>query len=215
MNLVDLKTIDYKKAWDLQKVYYNKALEYKKNNLKTENTLIFCEHPPVYTLGKSANESNILLSSEMLGAEVYRIERGGDITFHGLGQLVGYPIFDLDSLNLGIKDFVFNIEEMLIETVAHYGLNAGRDPKNAGVWLDVNTKNQRKIAALGFKISKKISMHGFALNVNTDLSWFQKVVPCGLVGLGVTSLSKELGKEVDFNEVQSVLLAEFKKVFSI
>ena len=141
--------------WDFQKELYNKAIEQKKEFQEIENTLIFCEHPSVYTLGKSGNESNLLFSKEMLGAEVYRIERGGDITFHGEGQLVGYPIFDLDSLNIGIKDFVFAIEQMIINTVAHYGIIAERDSKNAGVWLDVGSKNQRKIAALGFKISKK------------------------------------------------------------
>lgn len=215
MKVIDLGKEDYLKVWEFQKTLYQKALALKKGNLPIENTLIFCEHPPVYTLGKSGNESNLLFSKELLGAEVYRIERGGDITFHGEGQLVGYPIFDLDSLNLGIKDFVFAIEQMIINTVAHYGIVAERDPKNAGVWLDVGKKNQRKIAALGFKISKKISMHGFALNINTDLAWFNKVVPCGLVGLGVTSLEKELGGLQDFNKVKEVLLAELKKVFLI
>lgn len=215
MKIIDLGKEDYLKVWDFQKELYNKALDLKKENLSVENTLIFCEHPPVYTLGKSGNESNLLFSKELLGAEVYRIERGGDITFHGEGQLVGYPIFDLDSLNIGIKDFVFSIEQVIINTVAHFGIEAARDPKNAGVWLSVGEKNQRKIAALGFKISKKISMHGFALNVNTDLTWFSKVVPCGLVGLGVTSLEKELKNKQDFQQVQAILLAEFKKVFSI
>tara|TARA_B110000495_G_C22973556_1_gene571606 strand:+ start:850 stop:1500 length:651 start_codon:yes stop_codon:yes gene_type:complete len=215
MRIIDLGKEDYLKVWDFQKELYHKALDLKKENLSVENTLIFCEHPPVYTLGKSGNESNLLFSKELLGAEVYRIERGGDITFHGEGQLVGYPIFDLDSLNIGIKDFVFAIEQVIINTVAHFGIEAARDPKNAGVWLAVGEKNQRKIAALGFKISKKISMHGFALNVNTDLTWFSKVVPCGLVGLGVTSLEKELKNKQDFQQVQAILLAEFKKVFSI
>lgn len=215
MKIIDLGKEDYLKVWDFQKDLYQNALALKKENLEVENTLIFCEHPPVYTLGKSGKESNLLFSKEMLGAEIYRIERGGDITFHGEGQLVGYPIFDLDSLNIGIKDFVFGIEQMIINTVAHYGLKAERDTKNAGVWLDVGTKNQRKIAALGFKISKKISMHGFALNINTDLAWFNKVVPCGLVGLGVTSLEKELGAKQDFQKTQGILLQEFKKVFQL
>ena len=212
MKVIDLKTIEYQIAWTVQKEMFNKALEQKKNNFPIENSLILCQHPAVYTLGKSADETNVLLNPKMLGADVLRIERGGDITFHGLGQLVGYPIFDLDSLNLGIKDFVFKIEQMLINTIAHYGLVAERDEKNAGVWLEVGTKHQRKIAALGFKISKKISMHGFSLNINTDLSWFQKIVPCGLVGLGVTSLQKELKKEIDFKSTQEIMLKEFKKV---
>lgn len=215
MKLIDLGKEDYLKVWEYQKGLYNKAIAQKKEYIDIENSLIFCEHPPVYTLGKSGNESNLLFSKEILGAPVYRIERGGDITFHGEGQLVGYPIFDLDSIDIGIKDFVFAIEEMIINTVAHYGIIAERDEKNAGVWLDVGKKNQRKIAALGFKISKKISMHGFALNINTDLSWFNKVVPCGLVGLGVTSLEKELNTKQDYKKVQAVLLSEFKKVFPL
>ncbi len=215
MKTIDLSVNDFQKTWQFQKELFSKALENKKQGKKIENILIICQHPPVFTLGKSADSTNFLLNKEMLGAEIYRIERGGDVTFHGLGQLVGYPIFDLDSLALGIKDFVFNIEQMLINTVAHYNINAERDSKNAGVWLEVGTKNQRKIAALGFKISKKISMHGFALNVNTDLSWFQKIVPCGLQGLGVTSLEKELGKKQNFKEVQEILLKEFKAVFHL
>jgi len=215
MKTIDLKVVDFLESWNFQKQLYNKALSQKKLSQAIENTLIVCQHPPVFTIGKSGNESNFLMNKEFLDANVYRIERGGDITFHGIGQLVGYPIFDLDSLNIGIKDFVFKIEQMLIDTIAHYNIIAERDIKNAGVWLDVGKPKQRKIAALGFKISKKISMHGFALNINTDLSWFDKVVPCGLVGLGVTSLQKELGKELDFNEVQEVLLMEFKKIFQI
>ena len=213
MKILELNIIEYQDAWDIQKQLFKQAIENKSNNLLNENTLIFCEHPPVYTLGKSGDETNFLMTKEMLGAEIFRIERGGDVTFHGLGQLVGYPIFDLETLNLGIKDFVFKIEQMIINTVAHFGLKAERDEKNAGVWLDVGKKNQRKIAALGFKISKKISMHGFALNINTDLSWFSKVVPCGLVGLGVTSLEKELGAKQNFESVKEILLKEFKKEF--
>lgn len=215
MKILELNIIDYKEAWDIQKQLFKQALDNKSNNISNENTLVFCEHPPVFTLGNNGNESNFLMTKEMLGAEIYRIERGGDVTFHGLGQLVGYPIFDLETLQLGIKEFVFKIEQMIINTVAHYGLLAERDDENAGVWLDVGKKNQRKIAALGFKISKKISMHGFALNINTDLSWFSKVVPCGLVGLGVTSLEKELGEKQDFESVKAILLKEFKKEFGL
>lgn len=214
-NIIDLQTKEYLEVWEFQKNLYNKALDQKKNSNKVENTLIFCQHFPVFTLGKSAKESNLLMNKDILGAEVFRVERGGDITFHGLDQLVGYPIFDLDSLNIGIKDFVDGIEQMIINTVAHYNIIAERDPNNAGVWIGVGTKSQRKIAALGFKISKKISMHGFALNINTDLSWFQKVVPCGLVGLGVTSLKKELGEAQDFKKVQEILLKEFIKTFNL
>ena len=213
MKLIDLKTIDYTEAWELQKTLFNTALEQKRHSKQTKNTLIFCQHPPVYTLGKSGNESNLLFSKKMLGAELIKIERGGDITFHGLEQLVGYPILDLDTLNIGIRDFVCKIEQVLINTISHYNIKAERDSKNAGVWIDVGTPKQRKIAALGFKISKKITMHGFALNVNTDLSWFQKIIPCGLVSLGVTSLEKELDSKQNFSAVQEALLKEFRKFF--
>lgn len=215
MNLIELNLIDYKEAWDFQKQLFNDALQKKKQNLAIENRLIFCEHPPVYTLGKSGNESNLLISKEFLGAEVYRIERGGDITFHGPGQIVVYPIFDLEHYNLGVKNFIFKIEDVIINTLGHYGLKGARDEKNAGVWLDVGEKKQRKIAALGFKLSRFISMHGLALNINTDLSWFTKMVPCGLPGLGVTSLEKELGAKQDFEKVKEILLSEFKKEFKV
>lgn len=215
MKLLDLNTIAYQEAWDIQKQLFNAALDKKKQLLAVQNTLILCEHPAVYTLGNNGNETNFLLNKAMLGADIFYIERGGDVTFHGLGQQVGYPIFDLDSLGIGIKDFVFGIEQMIINTVLHYGIVTSRDTKNAGVWLDVGKKNQRKIAALGFKISKKVSMHGFALNVNTDLSWFNKVVPCGLVGLGVTSLAKELEAEQDMLQVKTILIAEFQKQFNV
>lgn len=213
MNRIELNLVDYKKAWDFQKELFNDALQKKKAKEVIENKLIFCEHPPVYTLGKSGDESNLLISKEFLGADVYRIERGGDITFHGPGQIVAYPIFDLEKYNLGVKDFIYKIEAVIINTLAHYGLSAGRDAKNAGVWLDVGTKDQRKIAALGFKLSRYISMHGLAFNVNTDLSWFTKMVPCGLVGLGVTSLEKELGAKQDFEAVKDLMFQEFQKEF--
>lgn len=214
MQFIDLELIEYQKAWDIQKQFFNEALLQKKQKIKFKNKLIFCEHLPVYTLGKSGEESNLLTSKELLGAEVYRIERGGDITFHGPGQLVAYPIFDLEQYQLGVKDFIFKIEEIIINTIAHYGLQGARDDKNAGVWLDVGTKNQRKIAALGFKLSRYVSMHGLALNVNTDLTWFSKMVPCGLLGLGVTSLEKELGAKQDFEAVKELMFQEFLKEFS-
>ena len=215
MQLTDLKIIDYKKAWDIQKEYYQKALLCKKESKRVENNLFFCEHPPVYTLGKSGKESNLLFSKETLGAPVYRIERGGDITFHGLGQLVAYPIFDLEQFGLGVKDFIYKIEAVIINLCEQYGLSAGRDSNNAGVWLDVGTKNQRKIAALGFKLSRYISMHGLAFNVNTDLTWFNKMIPCGLPEFGVSSLEKELGKKQDFEEVKYKMHQAFLKEFQV
>lgn len=215
MNLRDLGEIDYQEAWDIQKDYYQEALLNKKQSKKVTNNLLFCEHSPVYTLGKSGKESNLLFSKEVLGAPVFRIERGGDITFHGPGQLVVYPIFDLEQFGLGVKDFIYKIESVIINVCSYYGLSAGRDNKNAGVWLDVGTKNQRKIAALGFKLSRYVSMHGLAFNINTELSWFNKMVPCGLPGLGVTSLEKELGKKQDFNLVKEQMFSAFQKEFKL
>lgn len=209
----DLGTIDYQKAWDYQKKLFQKALQQKKEQKTPENKLLLCEHPPVYTLGKSGKESNLLFSKELLGAEVFRIERGGDITFHGLGQLVAYPIFDIEQYHLGVKDFIYKVEQSIIDCIAHYGLKGERDSKNAGVWLDVGTAQQRKICALGFKLSRYVSMHGLALNVHTDLQWFQKMIPCGLVGLGVTSLAKELGEKPNFDEVKQHLTNAFQKNF--
>ena len=212
---------EYKKAWNLQKELFTTNFNIKtgKTNGDTSNHLFLLEHPHVYTLGNSGDKNNLLLSDEMLNkkkASFFKIERGGDITYHGPGQLVGYPVFDLDKLHLSIKEFVYNIEEMLIATVAQYGIVAERLEGATGVWLDPHhPQKARKIAAIGMKISKKISMHGFALNVNTNLEYFNYIIPCGLKNKGVTSIKKELGKEVPLNEVTAVLRHAFEKVFGV
>jgi len=213
--------VDYKEAWELQKNFFSENFEIKtgKKEGETSNHLFLLEHPHVYTLGNSGDKNNLLLSEELLKlkkASFYKVERGGDITYHGPGQLVGYPVFDLDKLNLPIKDFVFNIEEVLIRTVAHYGIVAERLKGATGVWLDSdNPHKARKIAAIGMKISKKISMHGFALNVNTNLDYFGYIIPCGLQDKGVTSIQKELGKTTPMEETEAVLIETFEKIFGI
>jgi lipoyl(octanoyl) transferase len=213
--------VDYKEAWDLQKELFLENFEIKtgKREGETSNHLFLLEHSHVYTLGKSGDKNNLLLSDELLKlkkASFYKIDRGGDITYHGPGQLVGYPVFDLDTLNFSIKDFVFNIEEMLIQVVAHYGIFASRLAGATGVWLDAHhPQKARKIAAIGMKISKKVSMHGFALNVNTNLDYFNHIIPCGLQDKGVTSLQKELNREVSMEEVTEVLITKFEEIFGI
>ncbi len=212
--------VDYKEAWEIQKRYFTNNFEIKtgKKEGETSNHLFLLEHPHVYTLGNSGDKNNLLLSDDLLKtkqASFYKVERGGDITYHGPGQLVGYPVFDLDKLNLSIKDFVYNIEEGLIRTVAHFGIQAGRLEGATGVWLEPNhPQKARKIAAIGMKISKKVSMHGFALNVNTNLDYFGYIIPCGLQDKGVTSIQKELGKRIDMEEVEAVLLKMFEEVFA-
>ena len=213
--------VDYKEAWDLQKELFLENFEIKtgKREGETSNHLFLLEHPHVYTLGKSGDKKNLLLNDELLKlkeASFYKIDRGGDITYHGPGQLVGYPVFDLDKLNISIKDFVFNIEEMLIQTVAHYGITATRLEGATGVWLDAgDSVKARKIAAIGMKISKKVSMHGFALNINTNLDYFNYIIPCGLQDKGVTSLQKELNREVSMEEVTEVLIKKFEEIFGV
>ncbi len=213
--------IDYKQAWVEQKKYYQRNWDIKAGKAEgtTTNRLFLLEHPPVYTLGNSGNETNLLLDQKSLQEKeisFFKIERGGDITYHGPGQLVGYPVFDLDLLKISIKEFVFNIEEVLIKTVAHYGIKAERINGATGVWVDADKgMKARKIAAIGMKISKKVSMHGFALNVNTDLKYFDYIIPCGIRDKGVTSIEKETGKKIPLEEVTNVLLEKFKNVFNL
>jgi lipoyl(octanoyl) transferase len=171
--------------------------------------LLFCEHPPVFTLGKSGSAENLLINEQMLakqGIEFYRINRGGDITFHGPGQIVGYPIIDLEQFGLGIKAYIDLLEAAVILLLERYGVKAGRLPGATGVWLEtVNPKNARKICAIGVRASRFITMHGFAFNVNTDLSYYQYINPCGFVDKGVTSMHKELGRIQDFEKIKGEL----------
>lgn len=217
--------IDYKEAWDYQENLFDKIVSIKERNRKAEvkeqsyNYLIFCEHPHVYTIGKSGKAENLLISEEFLaskGAKLYKINRGGDITYHGPGQIVGYPILDLDNFGVSIKNYIDGIEEVIIRTLKHYNIEATRSSGATGVWLDAeNPMLARKICAIGVRTSHWVSMHGFAFNVNTNLDYFDYIVPCGIQGKAVTSLQKELGKEIDIEEVQELLKTEFTNVFEM
>ncbi|NBC82808.1 MAG: lipoyl(octanoyl) transferase LipB [Bacteroidetes bacterium] len=213
----DLGTMDYKQAWDYQEELLAAGIAHKKNGTNGENRLLFCEHPHVFTLGRSGDEKNMLITNQLLEkvqATFYKINRGGDITYHGPGQLVGYPIFDLEKLNIGVKSYIFKLEAAIINTLHAYGLNASRLDDATGVWLDVDTpKQSRKICAIGVKISKFITMHGFALNINTDLNYFSYINPCGFIDKGVTSLEKELERTIDMQEVKDKLKYAIGKEF--
>lgn len=219
----DLGTKDFKETWDYQEQLFKGILEAKiKNrreslNLPTDNYFLFVEHPHVYTLGKSGDVSNLLLSEEQLtqkGAKFYKINRGGDITYHGPGQIVGYPILDLDNFFTDIHKYLRFLEEMIILTLAEYGLKTERSPGETGVWLDVGTPFARKICAMGVRASRWVTMHGFALNVNVNLGYFDNIIPCGIRGKAVTSLNVELGiNHVDEAELKEKLLKHFKMLF--
>ena len=218
----DLGLIDYKEAWDYQEKRFNEILDVKKNNKKenrqdpTLSYLLFCEHPHVYTLGKSGDENNLLVNEDYLksrGATFYKINRGGDITYHGPGQIVGYPILDLDNFFTDIHKYLRYLEEAVILTLADYGIESTRSDGETGVWLDVGGEKARKICALGVRSSRWVTMHGFAFNVNCDLSYFGNIIPCGIVDKSVTSMQKELSKEVDMQEVQHKLKGHLKKLF--
>lgn len=221
----DLKKIDYKEAWEYQETLFKSLVDLKLFNRETPteakeviSRLLFCEHNHVYTLGKSGVQNNLLINEEFLksiNATFYKIDRGGDITYHGDGQITGYPIFDIETMNLSIKDYIHNLEEAIILTIADYGIKGGRLDGSTGVWLDVGTTNTRKICAIGVKASRGISMHGFALNVNTNLSYFNHINPCGFIDKGVTSMQKELGLEQDFEAVKLNLREKLKSVFNL
>jgi len=219
VKLLDLGLIDYAEAWEFQKQIFDKTLEAKQKRLTTENYLLFCEHSPVYTLGKSGNRQNLLMDDQWLednGISCFQTDRGGDITYHGPGQLVGYPIFDLDSFSISVKEFIFDFETVLIRTIKHFGLHGERLERATGVWIDAGIKGkERKIAAIGMRIHNKVSMHGFALNVNTNLEYFDHINPCGFKDKGVTSLQKELNSEVDMAEVRRWLKKEFEVIFEV
>ena len=186
--------------------------------IATENHLLFCEHPPVYTLGKSGKMEHLLVNEKELAemnATMYKINRGGDITFHGPGQLVGYPILDLDNFFPDIHKYLRYLEEVFIKSLADYNLKGERSPGETGVWLDVGKSSARKMLALGVRASRWVTMHGWAFNVNTDLSYFNKIVPCGIHDKAVTSLALELGREVDFNEIKTKSHYYFQEIFDI
>src|ERR1051326_2531524 len=197
----------------------NSELRSLNSELQTQNYLLFVEHPPVFTLGKSGNINNVLLSEERLkerGIEFFRTNRGGDITFHGPEQIVGYPILDLEKFDTDIGHYLRNLEELIILTLADYGIRAGRSKGETGVWIDPNTKGQeRKICAIGVRCSRWITMHGFAFNVNTDLNYFNYIIPCGIQNKQVTSLKKELGNDVDIKEEKEREKNNFQRVFNV
>ncbi|MBW6498403.1 MAG: lipoyl(octanoyl) transferase LipB [Bacteroidales bacterium] len=211
----DLGLKDYKETWDYQEELFTGMIPGGAER-PIAGHLIFVEHPHVFTLGKSGSESNLLINEAMLkqkGAQFYRINRGGDITYHGPGQVVGYPIIRLDLFELGIRTYIFNLEEIIIRTLKTYGIEAGRLEGASGVWLEADQPSVRKICAIGVRASRQVTMHGFAFNVNTDLSFYQLINPCGFVDKGVTSMQKELGHEVDMAELKAILLDKFKEVF--
>lgn len=212
----DLGIIDYKKAWDFQEKTMQSVIEQKINKTKNKNYLFLCEHPNVYTIGKSGEENNLLVNNDFLksiNATYYKINRGGDITYHGPGQIVGYPIINLDDFNLGVKSYVNNIEQVIINFLKNYDINSSRLNGATGVWLGVGTKNERKICAIGVRVNRGVTMHGFAFNINTNLQYFNHINPCGFVDKGVTSLSKEKNQIFDLDKIKIELKDEFLKVF--
>jgi len=217
--LHDFSSIDYKEGWDFQEKLFNRLVEDKKAERDREQHLIFCEHPHVYTLGKSGTENNLLINEDFLkkiNATFYKTNRGGDITYHGPGQLVGYPIFDLDLMNLGLKQYIFQLEEVIISTLQVFGIVGTRMDGATGVWLDVNVPAKaRKICAIGVRSSHWVTMHGFAFNVNTNLEYFNYINPCGFVDKGVTSLQKELGKPIELQLVKDEVTKAFGEIFNI
>ena len=209
----DWGLIPYAEAWQRQTEWFDSLIQAKQNNDVYENHIVFCEHPHVYTLGRSGKENNMLLSEaqlEKIGATLYHIDRGGDITYHGPGQLVCYPILNLEEFSLGLKEYVHLLEEAVIRVCASYGIIAGRLEKATGVWLEGDTPRARKICAIGVRSSHFVTMHGLALNVNTDLRYFSYIHPCGFVDKGVTSLRQELKREVSLSEVKERLCEELK-----
>lgn len=220
----DLGTASYGPCWDLQETYFQESLNRKSDNRKlpeeqqipTVDRLLFVEHPHVYTLGKSGNMENLLANEEQLKAiqaEFYPINRGGDITYHGPGQLVGYPILDLDHYFTDIHRYLRTLEEVIILVLAEYGLHAERSPGETGVWLDVGTPFARKICAMGVRASRWVTMHGWAFNVNTDLRYFEYIIPCGITDKSVTSLDRELKRSVSMDEVKEKVKRHFEAQF--
>ena len=224
IRLEELSLKDYKETWDYQSELLQEIIDVKIDNRKrnkskiTNNHFLFVEHPHVYTLGKSGDLSNLLLDENQLqekGATFYKINRGGDITYHGPGQIVGYPILDLENFFTDIHKYLRLLEETIILTIEEYGLKGERSAGETGVWLDVGTPFARKICAMGIRSSRWVTMHGFALNVNTNLGYFDNIIPCGIRGKAVTSLESELGEKIDLNEIKQKILKHFKILFEV
>jgi lipoyl(octanoyl) transferase len=222
----DLGLIDFQAAWDFQTEKFNEIVQRKLDNRnlpqseqkKQEHWLIFCEHPHVYTLGRNGKEEHLLLNSQALlekNAEFVKINRGGDITYHGPGQIVAYPLLDLDDFFTDIGRYILYLEEMVIRTLAEYEIESGRIAGQSGVWLDADKASARKICAVGVHLSRWTTMHGFAFNINTNLEYFSNIIPCGITDKAVTSLEKELGRKIEIEEVKRKLLKHFQELFEL
>ena len=210
---IDLGIAPYAKAWAVQEDFHRQLIQgcsVKQNNESNTHRIIFCEHPHVFTLGKSGQENNLLINDDFLqkiSATYFKTNRGGDITYHGPGQLVGYPIINLNDLKIGVKKYIYLLEQSIIESLKEYSIDAERFDKGTGVWLDTRYPEKvRKICAIGVRLSRSVTMHGFALNANTDLSYFGYINPCGFKDKGVTSMERELGKKVDLDDLKNVVL---------
>jgi len=218
-NYIDLGLKDYKECWDIQEELLDELVNEKRHTGKPtgKNHFILVEHPHVYTLGKSGDESNLLANSDFLkkiDATYYKINRGGDITYHGPGQIVGYPIIDLEHYKIGVREYIEKMEDAIIATIAEYGLEGGRKDGATGVWLQADHKvRARKICAIGVRVSRAVTMHGFALNVNTDMRYYNYINPCGFNSSQVTSIQQELEKEIEMDEVKSRLKNNFNKIY--
>jgi len=216
LNFKDLGTIEYGDALQIQKELFYKKIKNKTLGVENSNDILICEHPHVYTLGKSGNENNLLVNDAFLkkiNATFFKTDRGGDITYHGYGQLVVYPIVDLDNFNIGIKEYIYKLEYMIINVLKEFNINGEISDGNIGVWLDVGKKTERKICSMGVKVSKGITMHGLALNVNTDLSYFKHINPCGFIYKSTTSIKNEIGNKADFNKVKEKIEFFLKDFF--
>lgn len=218
-NFIDLGLKDYKDCWDYQEERLAEVTANKQalKNPSAKNFFLLVEHPHVYTLGKSGDEKNLLAHGDFLKkieATFYKINRGGDITYHGPGQLVGYPIIDLEHYKIGVREYIEKMEDAIIATIAAYGLTGARKEGATGVWLDATHKvRARKICAIGVRVSRYVTMHGFALNVNTDMRYFNYINPCGFSSFGVTSIQQELGKEISMDEVKTILKEKFNRLY--
>ncbi|MDR2843346.1 MAG: lipoyl(octanoyl) transferase LipB [Candidatus Symbiothrix sp.] len=215
---IDWGTIPYSTAFEQQKTLFEATLQAKMAKQPTANRFIFCEHPHVITIGKNGLSSNLLFPEKTLNdkqVELFHVDRGGDVTYHGPGQIVGYPILDLDDFKIGLKEYIHRIEEMIIRTIAEYGIEGDRLDGATGVWLDKDSRQARKIAAIGVRSSRYITMHGFALNVNTNLDYFQLINPCGFTDKGVTSMQKELNRPINMEEVKTSLFKHFTELIFI
>ena len=216
----DLQQIEYKKAWDYQESLMQQIQEKKKEKVTPiPHHLLFCEHPHVYTLGKSGAKNNLLINDKFLkqiNASYFESNRGGDITYHGPGQLVAYPIFDLEQFDFLVKTYIEKLEQAVINTIAVWGIKGHRLEGATGVWLDIDQKQKtRKICAMGVRVSRWVTMHGLALNINTDLNYFNHINPCGFVDKGVTSMEKETGKQINFDDVKQELKQQLSQIFAL